>query len=193
MMRYFSLLLLSLWLSGCALLTPQGGQQQLQNQLSHIDSWQVRGKLSVRSPQDSVTGYLTWEQQQQDYQLFITGPFGQGSSRLSGSADFAELLLPGWQSPQRADNAEQLMLAHMGWNFPVSDIRHWVKGQPAPGQVSELQFDDNGLLQQLQQHGWQVRYSRYSRHQGYWLPGLIKVSGHNFRFVFAIKEWTING
>jgi len=188
-----ALAVLTLLLSGCAALFPQGGQQTLQRQLSSIEEWKVRGKLSVTSPQDSVTGYLTWDQSERDYQLFITGPFGQGSSQLSGSDDYAELLLPGWQRPQRAESAEELMHTYMGWNFPVRDIRHWVKGQPAPGNHSAARFDDNGLLQELKQHGWTVRYSRYSRQQGYWLPGLIKVSGHNFRFTFAIKEWTIHG
>ncbi|WP_420589991.1 lipoprotein insertase outer membrane protein LolB [Bacterioplanoides sp.] len=193
MITRFIFLLLTLTLSSCALLSPQVGQQTLQQQLSQIDSWQVRGKLSVTSSHDSVTGYLTWNQQDGDYQLFITGPFGQGSSQLKGSDDSAELLLPGWDKPQQASNAEQLMLTHMGWKFPVSDIRHWVKGQPAPGGHSDAKFDDSGLLQELNQHGWKVRYSRYSNQQGFWLPGLIKVTGHNFRFVFSIKEWTING
>ena len=192
-MLRISFLLLSLMLSSCAFLTPQGGQQALQQQLAAINHWQVRGKLSVTSPEESVTGYLTWKQQQQNYQLFITGPFGQGSSQLTGSADQAELLLPGWDQPQTAANAEQLMATYMGWNFPVADIRHWVKGQPAPGKSSDAKFNDSGLLTELKQHGWHVRYSRYSQQQGHWLPGLIKVSGHNFRFVFSIKEWTING
>lgn len=186
-------LMLAISLSGCASLFPQGGQEALQQQLSGIEHWKVRGKLSVVTPQDSVTGYLTWDQQETDYRLFITGPFGQGSSQLSGSAKHAELLLPGWDQPQTADSPEQLMILYMGWKFPVSDIRHWVKGQPAPGNDARVQFNEAGLLNELQQHGWQVKYSRYSRQQGFWLPGLIKVSGHNFRFVFSIKEWTING
>ncbi|WP_419811533.1 lipoprotein insertase outer membrane protein LolB [Bacterioplanoides sp.] len=200
MIRFIGLMLV-ISLSGCASLLPQGGQETLQQQLSAINDWKVRGKLSVVTPQESVTGYLTWDQQETDYRLFITGPFGQGSSQLSGSAQHAELLLPGWEQPQVADNAEELMLRYMGWNFPVSDIRHWVKGQPAPSaenaasskNTTTAVFDESGLLKELQQHGWQVKYSRYSRQQGFWLPGLIKVSGHNFRFVFSIKEWTING
>jgi outer membrane lipoprotein LolB len=193
MITRFMLLMQLLILSSCTLLSPQIGQQSLQQQLSEIDNWQVRGKLSVTSPHDSVTGYLTWNQQDSDYQLFITGPFGQGSSQLKGSDDIAELLLPGWDQPQQASSAEQLMLTYMGWKFPVNDVRHWVKGQPAPGDQADTRFDESGLLQELKQHGWQVRYSRYSKQQGVWLPGLIKVTGHHFRFVFSIKEWTING
>ena len=191
--RLFTCALAALLLSACASMTPQGGQQVLQSRLDQLNQWQVRGKLSVTSPDDSVTGYLTWDQDKQNYDLFISGPFGSGASRLSGSKNKAELTLPGWNKPQVARSPEQLMLTHMGWNFPVSDIRYWVKGQPSPGNHADTEYDENGLLAQLSQHGWQVTYSRYQQQDGYWLPGLIKISGYNFRFVFAIKEWTLNG
>lgn len=193
-MSIFTLLLLTL-LSGCSSLLPKpdSSQQGLQSSLDRLQQWQVRGKLSVTSPDDSVTGYLTWEQDKQRYDLFISGPFGSGASRLQGNARQAELTLPGWDKPQRARTPEQLMQTHMGWNFPVTDIRYWVKGQPSPNAASTSEYDESGLLSHLQQHGWDIHFSRYRQQGEYWLPGLIKISGHNFRFVFSIKEWTVNG
>lgn len=185
-----------LLLSGCSAFSPKGGQDALQSQLDTLQSWQVRGKLSVVTPDDSMTGYLTWEQEKRDYDLFISGPFGAGASRLSGNHKKAELTLPGWDKPRSASSPEVLMQHYMGWNFPVTDIRYWVKGQPSPrsntGEAS-VQFNDDGLLSRMQQHGWDIRYSRYQQHNGYWLPGLIKISGYDYRFVFSIKEWTVNG
>ncbi|GGY38044.1 outer-membrane lipoprotein LolB [Bacterioplanes sanyensis] len=175
-------------LTGCASLgpSPNGGAHNDQN-------WLVRGKLSVTTPEDTVTGYLSWEQQQQAYDLFISGPLGQGASRLTGNDRFAELTLPGWERPQRAPSAEHLLQHYMGWTFPVQNVRYWVQGQPSPGEQTKVQRDEQGRLISLQQHGWLIRYSRYSRQGQRWLPGLIKVSGHNHRFVFAIKEWTLRG
>ena len=195
MTTFFRLLMLTaaMLLSACASLLPSGGQDGLQSRLSGLERWQVRGKLSVVSPDDSVTGYLTWAQDQQQYDLFISGPFGSGASRLSGSRHHAELTLPGWDRPQQASSPELLMLQYMGWNFPVTDIRYWVKGQPSPGNEASAEYDEYGLLSRLQQHGWEIRYSRYQQQDGYWLPGLIKISGYNFRFTFSIKEWTLNG
>ncbi|MDK2777231.1 MAG: lipoprotein insertase outer membrane protein LolB [Pseudomonadota bacterium] len=189
-LRLLPLAAATLLLSACASLTPDAGRAALQDNLSDLTHWQVRGKLSVVSPDDSATGYLTWNQDNDDYDLFIAGPFGAGASRLSGSSRQAELTLPGWDKPQRAASAEQLMLQYMGWNFPVSDIRYWVKGQATPGNGASAEFDQYGLLQSLQQHGWTVSYSRYQQQDGYWLPGLIKIRGHDFRFTFSIKEWT---
>src|SRR5690554_7588 len=184
-------LLLLIFLSGCASLLPQGSSKELQQQLNQLNNWQARGKLSVVSPDSSHTGYLTWKQQKQAYDLYISGPFGAGASRLQGDQQQASLLIPGWKEPQYASSAEELMLLHTGWNFPVSQIRYWVKGQPIPKSRAKTQFNDNGLLDSLEQHGWTVRYARYQQQNGYWLPGLIRISGHDFRFTFAIKEWTL--
>ena len=182
--------LYALLLSGCALLTPQGGQEHIQDNLSSLSHWQVRGKLSVISPDDSVTGYLDWKQNRRDFDLYIAGPLGRGATRLSGSRTQASLTLPGWDAPRSARSAEELMQMYMGWDFPVSDIRYWVKGQPSPNGKFTAEYDEHGLLSQMRQYGWTIRYSRYSPQAGYWLPGLVKIEGHDFRFTFSIREWT---
>ena len=178
--------------SGCAHMLPQGGSDAQQRSLTELQHWQVRGKLSVTTPDDNVTGYLTWQQQHTDFDLFISGPFGQGASRLQGNEQQAQLALPGWDNPATADTPEQLMAQYLGWHFPVHDIRHWVKGQPSPNYPADIEYSDLGLTQRLQQHGWEIRFSRYSLQQGYWLPGLIRMQGHDLRFTFAIREWTLH-
>ncbi|MDP2609989.1 MULTISPECIES: lipoprotein insertase outer membrane protein LolB [unclassified Oceanobacter] len=176
-------------LSSCSLLP--GDQQLQQRQLNQLQHWQLRGKLSVTTQNDSVTGYLTWQQDQQQYDLFITGPMGQGSSRLEGNQHNATLTLPNHDQPLTAANAESLMADHLGWYLPVSGIRYWVKGQPAPDGDATSQFDDYGLLSHLQQNGWTLRFSRYQQQQGIWLPGLIKIQGYHYSLTLAINEWTL--
>ena len=190
---YYGLILfVSMSLSGCSIFNLQQDSQVLEKQLNKIQQWQVRGKLSVVSPDDAVTGYLTWQQDKEDYDLFLSGPFGQGSSRLVGSNGLATLTLPN-QEPVQAPSAEYLMAYYLGWQFPVSDIRYWIKGQPSPHSDFTEVRDTLGLLESLQQHGWNVEFSRYQRQNGTWLPGRVKIIGHDFKFIFAIKEWAING
>ncbi len=190
---YYGLILLaSMSLSGCSIFSLQQDSQHLQKQLNQIQQWQVRGKLSVVSPDDAVTGYLTWQQDKEDFDLFLSGPFGQGSSRLVGNNGLATLTLPN-KEPVQAPSAEYLMAYYLGWQFPVSDLRYWVKGQPSPNSMFTEVRDSLGLLESLQQHGWRVEFSRYQSHANTWLPGRIKIMGHDFKFIFAIKEWAING
>lgn len=192
MIRLTVLLLILLNISGCTHLLPQGGSEQQQQSLAELQAWHVRGKLSVTTANDNVTGYLTWQQQRDAFDLFIAGPFGQGASRLQGNDQYAELTLPGWDDSVSADTPEQLMEQHLGWYFPVRDIRYWVKGQASPSSNAETEFSDLGLTQRIQQHGWDIRFSRYTVQQGHWLPGLIRMQGHDLRFTFAIREWTLH-
>jgi outer membrane lipoprotein LolB len=189
---YYGLMLfISMSLSGCSIFNLQQDSQQLQHQLNKIQQWQVRGKLSVVSPNDAVTGYLTWQQDKEDFDLFLSGPFGQGSSRLVGNNGQATLTIPN-QEPVKAPSAEYLMARYLGWQFPVLDLRYWVKGQASPNSTFTEVRNSLGLLESLQQHDWQVEFSRYQSQAGTWLPGRIKMTGRDFKFIFAIKEWSIH-
>jgi outer membrane lipoprotein LolB len=179
-------------LTGCSIFDLQQDSQILEKQLNTLQQWQVRGKLSVVSPNDAVTGYLTWQQDKEDFDLFLSGPFGQGASRLVGNNSQATLTLPN-QDPVNGLSAEYLMARYLGWSFPVLDLRYWVKGQPSPHTKFTEVRNTLGLLESLQQHGWKVEFSRYQRQAGTWLPGRVKIIGNDFKFIFAIKEWFING
>jgi outer membrane lipoprotein LolB len=190
---YYGLILfIGISLTGCSIFDLQQDSQILEKQLNTLQQWQVRGKLSVVSPNDAVTGYLTWQQDKEDFDLFLSGPFGQGSSRLVGNNSQATLTLPN-QYPVNAPSAEYLMARYLGWDFPVLDLRYWVKGQPSPHTTFTEVRNTLGLLESLKQHGWKVEFSRYQRQGDTWLPGRVKIIGKDFKFIFAIKEWSING
>ena len=183
--------IVTLNLSGCSLIELQQDSQALEQQLNQIQKWQARGKLSVSTPDDSVTGYLTWQQNNDQFDLFLSGPFGQGSSRLVGNDHSASLTLPG-KDPVTAPSAELLMTHYLGWDFPVLDIRYWIKGQASPTSDYTEVRGSLGLLEQLNQHDWDVELSKYQRVSDTWLPGRIKITGHDFKFIFVIKEWSIH-
>lgn len=185
-------LIMGMSLQGCSIFNLQQDSSALKIQLDKIQSWQVRGKLSIVDKQQAVTGYLTWSQEYDEYDLFLSGPFGQGSSHLIGNSQYASLSVGG-KDAVLADTAEQLMQQHLGWQFPVLDLRYWVKGQASPNSAATEVRNSIGLLESLQQHGWQVHFSRYQYRGNTWLPGRIKISGHQLKFTFVIKEWTIRG
>lgn len=190
-LRWLSFASLLLALSACSLLPKLSDSQQLDS----LQHWQVRGKLSVNNGQDAITGYLSWQQKQGHYDLFISGPLGQGATRLQGDANSASLTLAN-KPTVTASSARALMQKYMGWNFPVQDLQYWVKGQPSPSAKYQAKYDQVGLLSELLQHGWRIEFSRYSNQQGFWLPARIKLThkdptGRAFKFIFASKEWTI--
>ncbi|WP_221799174.1 lipoprotein insertase outer membrane protein LolB [Oceanobacter mangrovi] len=187
MIRALAIAALALFASACALLPGADQPQQLQQ----LSSWQVQGKLSVRNSSDSVTGYMTWKQDGDRYNLFVSGPLGQGSSRLSGDRQHASLTLPDQDTPMQAANAEQLLYEQLGWSIPVAGLPYWIKGMAAPDSQAAEQRDNYGLLAELQQDGWTISYKRYQQYQGVWLPGLIKLTGYDYKLTLAINDWTL--
>lgn len=183
----FLCLLLSLFLSGCSSVSHKSNPEpQSAQQLQH---WQIKGKLAVATPNDNATGYLTWKQEQQHFDLFISGPFGAKASRLSGDEQSASLLLAGWEQPRLAFSAEALMQEYLGWAIPLKALTFWVKGLPADNAIQAQTVNDQHQLTYLKQYDWDIRYSRYQQVDGYWLPHLIKISGQDYRFTLAIQEW----
>lgn len=179
-------------LQGCASVMSDPSSQ------ASPEHWQIRGKISIRSPQESVTGYLDWTHeragQRMRYDLLITGPFGQGSMQLNGTDKEARLQLPDKDVPLIDASGENLMQTHLGWSVPIEDIHYWVTARPSPltdAEQQNIQYDDAGFMTQLEQHGWQVRFSRYQRQGSHWLPSLIKLSGHGYRVTVSIREWTL--
>ena len=187
--RFICVACLLVLLQACSVL-PSKDQQE--GELGQLQSWQIQGKLSVRNPRDNITGYLTWEQKNDHFDMFISGPFGRGASRLEGDNHAASLLLPDWPEARHADSPEALMQEHLGWQFPVRDIRYWVKGQPSPNSEHEATYDSYGLMQTLSQHGWEISFSRYQRYGDQWLPGLIKMKGFDYQLILAVNQWTLN-
>ena len=94
-MRFVHFLIASLLLSlsGCSQL---GTQEQLsgsgqasawqlhKQQITPLDAWQINGKIGIRSEKESGSAVVFWLQRQDYFDIRLSGPLGQGSTRLIG-------------------------------------------------------------------------------------------------------------
>ncbi len=190
----FSLIAL---LAGCAGLGPRESVQgqgnaaqwnQHKQQLSHLDGWQISGKVGIRAPKDSGSGTLFWLQRQDYYDIRLSGPLGRGAARLTGRPGQVALEVAN-QGRYEAPDPETLLLDQLGWKLPVSHLVWWVRGLPAPDSKSRLTLDGDSRLANLDQDGWQVEYLSYSEQNGFWLPERIKLHGRDLDVTLVIKDW----
>lgn len=198
-MRFSSFLILGLLfvLSGCSNLTSQeqligSGQATLWNthkqQIAPLDAWQISGKLGIRSEQESGSAVLFWLQRQDYFDIRLSGPLGQGSTRLTGREGAVSLEIAN-RGIFQATSAQDLMQQQLGWSLPVENLLWWVRGLPAPHSKSQVQLDSNSLLARLEQDNWQVEYLSYRSENGLQLPERIKLSGAGLNITLVIKEW----
>ncbi|MEJ6655999.1 MAG: lipoprotein insertase outer membrane protein LolB [Pseudomonas sp.] len=196
-LRTLGLLTLTLILTACSNLHQRetlefGGDpaawQAHRSAVAPIMHWTLQGKLGVRAPTESGSGTLFWLQQQDQYDIRLSGPLGRGATRIQGSDAGVTLEIAG-QPPATADSAEALLERQIGWRLPVEHLLWWVRGLPAPDSPSRLQLNPDSQLARLAQAGWIVEYSRYQQVDGVQLPQRLQLSGHDMLLTLVITRW----
>lgn len=153
-----------------------------------LDSWTLQGKLGVRAPTESGSGTVLWLQQQEQYDIRLSGPLGRGATRIQGNDRGVTLDIAG-QPPVSAPSAEALLEQQVGWRLPVEHLLWWVRGLPAPGSPSRLQLNPDSQLARLAQAGWTIEYSRYQQIDGVQLPQRLQLSGYDMLLTLVITRW----
>ncbi|TDQ38974.1 lipoprotein insertase outer membrane protein LolB [Thiopseudomonas denitrificans] len=162
--------------------------RQHSQQVSRLDAWDINGKLAIRSQAQSGSGVLFWLQRQDYFDIRVTGPLGQGATRLTGRPGQVQLTTP--QLELNAASAEALMQNQLGWSLPVNNLLWWVRGLPAPDSKYHLQLNNDSLAQQLEQDGWQLEFVRYQTlPDGTPLPERIQLQGPHLQLTLLVKQW----
>lgn len=196
-LRHLLLLTLVLMLGACSNLHQRetlefGGDasawQTHRKAVTPLDSWTLQGKLGVRAPTESGSGTVLWLQQQEQYDIRLSGPLGRGATRIQGNDRGVTLDIAG-QPPVSASSAEALLEQQVGWRLPVEHLLWWVRGLPAPGSPSRLQLNPDSQLARLAQAGWTVEYSRYQQIDGVQLPQRLQLSGYDMLLTLVITRW----
>jgi outer membrane lipoprotein LolB len=180
-------LLLPMLFSGCT--TAPTSSTQVGRNPAELRVWAMDGKLGFRSPSKNGSAWVHWQQQNEIYQLQLTGPFGAGATRIEGGPDFAVLSQSG-EPPLTAADGEALTARLFGWPFPVRHMTHWIKGLPAPKPAPMAESREQGNLTRLTQLDWTLEYSDYQTVDGWLLPGRIRGSWGDTSFILVIKSWT---
>lgn len=158
-----------------------------------LEQWQFEGKMGFRVPGESGSVYLDWQQQQDDYHIRLQGPLGQGAAEITGSP--AGVVLVQGDQHWAGASAESLVEQQFGWRLPVSDLRYWLRGLPAParGDVVFLERDEQGLLVSQAQGDWILHYSQYHWVDGQAMPGRVKAEAEalGVRLNLVIKTWQL--
>jgi len=188
-------LLLALLLGGCGQipprplpdLPPEQGWQLRQQQLQQLTHWQLSGRLAVLSDHEAWHMSLEWQQRDGRYSLNIIAPLGQGSMQMHGDETQVMLMTDEGETLTSSD-PDQLLYQQFGWKVPVSALRYWVLGLPAPGEHQQS-LDEYGRLSQLQQAGWEIEFLDYQPQLGLELPGKVFINNHLAKVKLVISNW----
>lgn len=166
-------------LAGCATVVDRppvadvdGAWRARQAALAPLDSWELHGRVALRSHTEGWSASLQWVRQSDRHRIDLAGPLGSGHVRLLQDASGAELR-DGDNNLWRDHSAEALLERATGWQLPVGGLNYWVLGLPAPGAPDSFELDAWGRPATLTQQGWQVQYLDYAQFSGRELPSRL--------------------
>ena len=162
-----------------------------QQHLEQLQDWELQGKVGIKMPQHNGSAYINWQQQPDNYAIRLYGPLGQGTTWIRSLTNGVELMQAGRPTLQAA-SPEALMQESLGWWLPISDLRYWVRGIPAPDTpITAQRKNEQGTLSELQQDGWRLTYSRYNAVDNWQLPSKITAERDDIKLTLIVKDWQL--
>ncbi|EPG37131.1 lipoprotein insertase outer membrane protein LolB [Acinetobacter colistiniresistens] len=145
-----------LLLTGCQHLS-QPNKVLVSPQVQDENNFSLQGKIGVRTPQQSGSAFFTWVQQQQQFDIELTGILGVGKTQIEGRS--GQVTLNSAKTGLiTAETPEELLEKATGWQAPIMHLAYWVQAKPAT-QNAQISKDENNRLKQLIEDGWTVDFS----------------------------------
>ena len=161
-MHIFSKFSLSLIAASTLILS--GCQQYTQPQTPNVaqipeaaKNFNLQGKIGVRTPGQSGSAFFTWVQQQDEFDIELSGILGVGKTQISGQPGNVTLNSAKTGLIQ-ADTPEELLQRATGWQAPITHLADWVQAKPATTQAKISKDEQNRPIQFLED-GWTVDLS----------------------------------
>lgn len=190
-------------LNGCAVFTDPGSPSEpaptdqqlwpdLAGRLEALQTWELIGKIGIRTPEDSVTAAIhQWTQVDNFFNIKLSSTFfGLGATTITGNEQQVVLSESG-EEPRTSNRPNQLIHEALGIPLPLTLLPYWIKGLPVPDTPYDIDFNALGIPSSLTQLGWRLEFDRHHWHAGLPLPGKIRLRQGETTITLAIKQWTL--
>jgi len=156
--------------------------------LEQLDRYTLSGRVAVAANGQGFSGNLRYQQQPQRADLALDGPLGMGGLRVA---------LAGEQLSISTSKGEQLdgpearleLERRLGFELPLSELRWWLLGIPAPGESALEQDVGSGEIHGFRQKGWHVSIDTRTAAMGFALPQKLTATREGTRFKLLVENW----
>lgn len=191
---FIAIPLIALLLASCQSAPPlqeTTAWQARRDQLLAMSHWQLQGRVNARYENESHTPRIRWQQEEETYTIRLWGTLNAGATLIQGQPGFVTFEQGG--EVRTASSPEALILEHLGYELPVSQLEYWIRGLPTPGEQHQLELGEFNEVLSLQQSGWTLEYDDYRLFGDYSLPRRVEMSRseHNIRLTFVGLNWSV--
>ena len=106
-----------------------------------LQSFNIRGKIGVTTPKTETSAaqtgsaFYVWAQEDERFAIDLTGALGIGHTVIEYDGNSAKLVSER-TGEITAATPEELLLQATGWQAPISQLRYWISGRPAPSDTN---------------------------------------------------------
>jgi len=155
-----------------------------------LQSFNIRGKIGVTTPKTETSAaqtgsaFYVWAQEDERFAIDLTGALGIGHTVIEYDGNSAKLVSER-TGEITAATPEELLLQATGWQAPISQLRYWISGRPAPSDTNS-QLDSQGRIDRSQNGEWLAQFSYKSNDR---LPSKITVTrGDGHKVIMTISH-----
>lgn len=121
------------------------------------NQFNLQGKIGVRTPQQSGSAFFTWQQNQQQFDIELSGILGVGKTQITGQPGHVTLN-SAKTGTIRAESPEELLQQATGWQAPITNLVDWVQAKTT-SKSAQTEHDEQNRLSQIIEDGWTVNLS----------------------------------
>ena len=155
-----------------------------------LQSFNIRGKIGVTTPKTETSAaqtgsaFYVWAQEDERFAIDLTGAWGIGHTVIEYDGNSAKRVSER-TGEITAATPEELLLQATGWQAPISQLRYWISGRPAPSDTNS-QLDSQGRIDRSQNGDWLAQFSYKNNDR---LPSKITVTrGDGHKVIMTISH-----
>nr|WP_178089610.1 lipoprotein insertase outer membrane protein LolB [Rheinheimera lutimaris] len=195
--RPFFISVIILLLSACTVFqrpvpaeTPLSTNEREQ-QILMLQQFSLQASVGIKTPQESLSGNLLWQQQNSaTYNARLSNFLGISLFELSETAQGSAITIKG--ETYRAVDTSTLLLQLSGWSMPLHDMPLWLRGLPGSkgrdivrdefGRVTAFNLTDStGIV-------WQLQYQSFFP-DSLALPKRLLLQSNDSQIKIVIRSW----
>ena len=156
--------------------------------LEKLDRYGLNGRVAVAAQGQGFSASLRYNQEPHRSNLALDGPLGIGGLRVELEGEGIRIATSRGEKLDGEDARGELE-RRLGFQLPLTELRWWLLGIPAPGEANVNQDVGSGEIHDFTQNGWRVSINARAEGLGFSLPQRLTAERDGARLKLLVENW----
>ena len=156
--------------------------------LENLDRYGLNGRVAVAAQGQGFSASLRYQQQPKRSNLSLDGPLGIGGLRVDVEGEDIAIATSRGEKLD-GQSARDELERRLGFQLPLTELRWWLLGIPAPGEATVNQDGGSGEIRDFTQNGWHVSINSRAPGLGFALPQRLTAEREGARLKLLVENW----